>query len=138
MTAHTTNYFNTFIEIAEDSPTVSGTIPPLRGGKQTIASYQFDMISKHPYQYTSDEVFFHVHAVRKDIVDSELENERTHYFSKGQPCFRASPLTKKYGWGVHCDENGKVALYARESEEYAQFLANENIVKVKAMRSKRK
>ena len=134
---HTTNYYNTFIEIAEDCPIEIGIEPTMRGGKKTIANYQYDIITANPYKFTSDDVFFKVFAIRKDLTDVEMESEREKYFAKGQPCFRASPLTKKYGWGVHCNEDGKVAIFGRETEEYQQFLENNSIKKVKAMRSKR-
>ncbi len=137
MTTHSTNYYNTFIEIAEDSPTLIGQKPALRGGNKTVAGYQYEMIKANPYKFTSDEVFFQVHAIRKDIASFEMESAREHYFSKGQPCFRASPLTKRHGWGVHCNKEGKVAIYGRETSEYQNFLDDSSIVKFKAMRSKR-
>lgn len=43
---HTTNYFDTFIEVSEDTKTVSGTIPTSKGDKKTIAEMQYDLISK--------------------------------------------------------------------------------------------
>ena len=138
MKLHTTNYYNAFIEIAEDSPTEVGKEPALRGGKKTVAGYQFDILKENPYQFTSDEILFKIHAIRKDFIESELEDERLKYFSKGQPCFRASPLGKKFGWGVHSNSEGKVAIYGRETEEYQKLIENEEIKKVKAMRSKRK
>ena len=134
---HSTNYFNTFIEIAEDSPATSGEIPPMRGGKKSAANFQFEMVYEHPYEYTSDEVLFTTYALRKEIPEEEWEEQRAVFFSKGQPCFRASPLTKRYGWGVHSNEEGKIALYGSDSEDYARFIANNTITKVKAMRSKR-
>ncbi len=132
----TTNYFNTFIEIAEDSPTESANIPAQKGENKTVANLQFDMIISHPYRYTSDDVLFHVFATKNNRTDN-LERERELFFSKGQPCFRASPLTKRYGWGLHNDGEGKIALYPAESVEYQQFLDNNDLKKVKAMRSKR-
>lgn len=138
MPIHTTNYFNTFIEIAEDSPHKEGEIPPLKGEKQSIANLQFDMIVKNPYKYTSDEVLFAIHAIRKGFHAGEMDEQREHFFSKGQACFRASPLTKRYGWGVHCNKEGKIAIYAAGSSEYLELLADDTIVKVKAMRSSRK
>ena len=138
MKEHTTNYFNSFIEVAEDCPAQSGTMPPKRGDKKSIANLQFEMLYDNPYQYTSDEVFFHIFALRKELPEGELEEQREEFFSKGQPCFRASPLTKRYGWGVHSDAQGKVAIYGLESAAYQDFLADGKIEKVKAMRSKRK
>ncbi|MCG8385316.1 MAG: DUF6157 family protein [Cytophagales bacterium] len=138
MKIHTTNYQNTFIEVALDCPASAGEMPPLKGDKKTIANYQFEMLFEHPYEYTSDDVFFKVFAIRNEIPENEWKEARDMFFSKGQPCFRSSPLTKRYGWGVHSDANGKVALYAVESKAYQQLLENGEIKKVKAMASKRK
>jgi len=133
-----TNYFNTFIEIAEDCPALTGEMPPLKNNKKSIANLQFEMLHQHPYTFSSDDVLFSVFAIRKEISKTDWEKEREIFFSKGQPCFRASPLTKRYGWGVHSNEQGKIALYGVESEEYQQFIADASVTKKKAMRSKRK
>lgn len=137
MKTHTTNYKNTFIQIAEDCPTLIGENPPLKGAKKTIANLEFDLLNQNPYKYTSDEVIFLVFQTRKEIDKTEIEDEKQKFFSKGQPCFRASALTKKYGWGIHYDENEKMAMYGAETEMYQQFLADSTIKKVKAMRSKK-
>lgn len=136
MQQHSTNYYNTFIEVAEDSRVAQGVPPPSRPNK-SIAERQFEMISAHPYKYTSDEVFFQVYADRNDLVQEDYEVARAAFFSKGQPCFRASPLTRTYGFGVHSDAQGRVALYAMESEAYQKLLADPSVAKVKAMRTKR-
>ncbi|MDY7395336.1 DUF6157 family protein [Aureibaculum sp. 2210JD6-5] len=135
---HSTNYFNTFIEIAEDSPNEKGEMPPVKGDKKTVANLQFEMLYGNPYKYTSDEVLFDVFALRKGFVKDELDQQREHYFSKGQPCFRASPLTKQYGWGIHSNKDGKIAMYGAETQEYEKFLIDDSIRKVRAMRTKRK
>ncbi len=135
---HTTNYFNTLIEIAEDCPISAAEIPPQRGEKKSIANLQFELIMENPYKYSSDDLFFKVFAIRKELLEGDLEGEREHFFSKGQPCFRASPLPKRYGWGVHSNEDGKVAIYPVESKDYQKLLKDKSIAKVKAMRSKRK
>ncbi len=132
---HSTNYLNTFIAIADDSPTVNGEIPPLKGDLKTVANMQFEMVSQNPYKYSSDDILFQVFANKNDLTESEYEAERTKYFSKGQPCFRASPLTKRYGWGVHNNAEGKMAIYPADSEEYKKFLADPNLKVVKAMKS---
>lgn len=133
---HTTNYLNTFIEVADDCPTQSAEIPPQKKENKTVATMQLDMILAHPYRYTSDDVIFHVFATKNNRTDN-LERERELFFSKGQPCFRSSPLTKRYGWGVHNNAEGKIAIYPVESVEYQQFVKDEGLKKVKAMRSKR-
>ena len=133
MKTHTTNYNNTFIAIADDSLATAGTVPPVKGDKQTVASLQFEIIKKYPYKYTSDEVLFAVYAQRNDLTKDELKAAREQFFSKGQPCFRASPLGKSYGWGVHNDKEGKIALYGCETKEYQQFLNDGEMKVVKAM-----
>jgi len=135
---HTTNYQNTFIEIAEDCPIQMGEIPPLKGDKKSIANLQYEMVHANPYKFTSDDVLFGVFAQRSEFIQDELAEERAKFFSKGQPCFRSSPLTKRYGWGVHSNEEGKIAIFGAETAEYQKFLADPSLKKVKAMRSSRK
>jgi hypothetical protein len=135
---HTTNYFDTFIEVAEDCPVIHGEIPKLKGNNKTVAELQFEMISKKPYKYSSDDVLFQVFAERNDISEAEKEEAKKSFFSKGQPCFRASPLTKRYGFGVHSNHEGKIAIYGMETEEYTKLSSDSGIKTVKAMRTSKK
>src|SRR6266487_4390443 len=64
--------------------------------------------------------------------------ERKKFLSKGHPHLRVSPLTKRYGWGIHNNVAGKIALIAVESSRYKQLLADPHTTKVKAFRSTRK
>ncbi|MEZ4702560.1 MAG: DUF6157 family protein [Rhodothermales bacterium] len=137
MKVHTTNYIDTFIEIAEDAEALDGIVPPARGDARTVAQLQYEMLADRPYAYTSDDVLFTVYATRKELSDDELAEQRAAFFSKGQPSFRASPLTKTYGWGVHNDSEGRIAIYPVGSEAYNRFLADPSVKKVKAMRSKK-
>lgn len=132
-----TNYFNTLIEVAEDCSATVGEMPPIRGDKKSVANLQFEMLHEHPYEFTSDDVLFSVFAIRKEILEGALKEQRELFFSKGQPCFRASPLPKRYGWGVHSNEEGKIALYGVDSEDYQKLVAHESVTKKKAMRAKR-
>lgn len=99
---------------------------------------QYVLISDNPYKFTSDDVMFLVFAEREDIAEDDRDEARKEYFSKGRACFRASPLTKTYGFGLHNDKEGKIAVYRMESEQYQEFLEDKSVKKVKAMRSSRK
>lgn len=134
MKPHTTNYFDTFIEVADDTKVDCGTKPPAKD-KKTVAERQYDLIAKNPYKYTSDDIFFQVFADRNDLTKAEYKQARDQFFSKGQPCFRASPLTKTYGFGIHSNSEGKIALYGMETKEYQKYIADAKIKKVKAMKS---
>jgi hypothetical protein len=137
MKEHTTNYFNTFIEIAEDCPIDQAEIPPIKGDAKSVANLQFEMINKNPYKFTSDDVLFQVFADRKELVEEEMATARKAFFSKGQACFRASPLTKRYAWGLHSNSEGKIALVAAGTDEYERLIKDPNLKKYKAMKSKR-
>jgi hypothetical protein len=133
----TTNYYSTFIEIAEDCPVNKAEIPPQKSEEKTAAAIQFEMLSSNPYKYTSDDVLFEVYAIKNKINAKQKAAEREAFFSKGQPCFRSSPLTKRYGWGVHSDNEGRIAIFAVESPEYKKLSKDKTLSHVKAMRSKR-
>jgi hypothetical protein len=134
---HTTDYYNTFIEVAGDCPVTIAGIPSQKGTEKTAANIEYEMIKNHPYQYTSDEVLFQVYAAKNNIPESAWNVEKQKFFSKGQACLRSSPLAKRYGWGIHYNAEGKVALYAVESEEYRRLLQDGKLKIIKAMRMKR-
>lgn len=73
MKIHSTNYSDTFIKIADDCPAASGEIPPIKGDAKTVANMQFDLLKTNPYKFTSDDVFFQVHADRNDLTKSEYK-----------------------------------------------------------------
>jgi len=127
MRQFTTNYVSTFIEVAEDCPVSKGEAPPEKEPK-TSARIEYELLKDSPYRYTSDDVLYESNGKRRGIA-------REEFFSKGQPCFRASALTKKYGWGVHSDENGKIAIYSADSEEYGRLSKDNSLKHLKAMRS---
>jgi Family of unknown function (DUF6157) len=140
-TVYTTNVVNTFIRIAEDCPARTGEEPPLRAGNPTAARLQFQMIAKAPYKYTSDDVVFASSAPGRQLDAKATKKQRSlarsEFFSKGQACLRASGLGKRFGWGVHADAEGRVAIYAVDSERYQALARDPKIAQTRAMRSKR-
>lgn len=112
-------------------------MPAAKGDAMTIAGMQFDIVYNNPYKYSSDDVFFSVFALKNNLKKSEYASERAQFFSVGRPCFRASPLTKRYGWGVHSNNEGKIALYGCESKEYRRFSEDKTLKVIKAMKTSR-
>lgn len=133
---HTTNYTNAFIAVAEDC-SAPASVAPLEKTPATAAALQFRMMRDHPYRYTSDDVLFAVFAEKQGLREDQVEEERHRWFSKGQPCLRASALAKTYGWGIHHDAQSTVALCPLGSEEYHRFHNDPGLVQLKAMRSHR-
>lgn len=89
------------------------------------------MLIDNPYKYTSDDVLYVANGERRGM-------SRDDYFARIQPDFRLSPLVKRYGWGVHIDESGKIALYALGSGEYEMFASDTSLRQLKGNRSHRK
>jgi hypothetical protein len=100
------------------------------------------MIANAPYRYTSDDVVFATSAPGRELgakaTQSEKSAARAAFFSRGQACMRASGLGKRYGWGVHADGEGRIAIYAVGSERYQALSRDPNLTQTRAMRSKRR
>lgn len=134
-------YTNTFITIAEDCSATISEVPVPRGDKKPMHLIQYELLTDKPYTYTHEDLVFEVYVRHKAIPEADRTIElRADFLKKEHPCLRASALTKRYGWGAHYNDEGKIALYALESPEYRAFISNEDssVKLLKAMRSKRK
>lgn len=127
---HTTNYVDTFIAVAPDTKAVTAAVPPARDAP-TVAQIQYEMLVDDPYVHTSDDIVHASQGQRRGIA-------REEFFATGQPCLRTSPLVKTYGWGLHHDAQGRIALYAVESAEYRELAARADLTQLQAMRSSRR
>ncbi len=139
------NYYTTFISVAEDCPVAEAKVPQPRGASKTVAMLQFEMLHDQPFQHTQEDVLFEVWLTRQieagsieaRLADDKLARLREQFFAKGQPCLRASPLTKTHGWGVLFDAEGRAALVGVDSAEYDAHAKDPSLRQLKAMRSKR-
>ena len=131
---HTTNYRDTLILPSPDCAAQSGMVPTKPG---SIAAMQHDRLAAKPYALSSDDLIFGVHAERQGILEADRAAARDVYFSKGQACLRASPLVKSFGWALHHDAEGRVALVDPASTLFAELFDREDITKLAGMRSKR-
>ncbi len=127
MKTHSSNYHNTFISVAKDCNLHTAQAPPQKLPK-TQAQMQYEMLIYNPYVYTSDDVLYETQGKVKGI-------SRADFFAKARACMRASALPKHYGWGLHYNEAGKIALYAMESEAYKRLQTDSSIQQLFAMRS---
>jgi hypothetical protein len=125
------------IEVADDCPVSEAQVPQARGGKKTKPALEYELLAGRPYEYREEDIAFEVYAILHDIPKAAWPKERARFLSKGHPHLRVSALPKRYGWGIHNDAEGKVALVAVESSEYKRLLNDPRITKVKAFRSTR-
>lgn len=137
------SYINTFIQVAHNCPVTKSVIPVSRNGGKPIHVIQYELLSQNPYHFTHEELIYEVHVIHKNIAKDEVEARgeliRAELFQKKHPCLRASMLPKKYGWGIHYDSRGKIALYGMETTEYHEFVQSESdrIKLLAAMRNSR-
>ncbi len=133
---------DTFVLVAPDCPASAAVVPRARASGPTVAALQHELLTARPYTLTLEDLMLAVHVRREGLSPAEAEERaaeiREHVLGKPYPCMRASPLPKTYGWGVHYDGEGRIALYGVESVEYARFAAGgPGLRLVTAMRNKR-
>ncbi|OAI47973.1 hypothetical protein AYO44_08265 [Planctomycetaceae bacterium SCGC AG-212-F19] len=134
---------NTFVLVAPDCPVKAAVVPVPRGPISPVHVIQYELLTAKPYKFTLEDLIYQTHIRRAGLSSAEVKKRdkaiRAELFSKTHACMRASALPKRYGWGVHYDERGRLALFPIESAEYRRFAAG-NVVGVQvvaAMRSKR-
>lgn len=137
------SYTDTFIRVAQDCPVETG-LPPVSSRPLPPAHViQYELLSRNPYKYNHEELLYEVHVRHKQIPEEERISRKNEIwgelFSKSHPCLRASMLPKRYGWGMHFNAEGKIALYGKESPEYDHFTSHEDagVKLLNAIRSKR-
>jgi len=115
-------YINTLILVSEDCPVEYGVVPTSGKAGKPAHVIQYELLTERPYYYTHEDLLYEVHVRHKGIPEEELKSRghqiREELLAKPHPCLRASMLPKKYGWGVHYDSEGRIALYGKESPEY--------------------
>ncbi|BCG47082.1 hypothetical protein GEOBRER4_n1904 [Citrifermentans bremense] len=100
------------IAVAEDCPVNRAEAPP-KGNPKTIARLGYEILIEHPYKYTEREFFYELHAVRRKRPDLNYESYN----------IKRAQIVKVHGWGIHRDQDGKLALVAMESPRYKELQA---------------
>ncbi len=136
------NYVNTFIGVAPDCPVSRAVVPSSKRDRKSIPQIEYELLAASPYEFTQEELLFAVHVRREGVGGSELKARRAamweEFFGKPRACLRASMLPKKFGWGLHFDAEGRIALVPVGSGEYQAFAnGKDGITVVTAMRNKR-
>lgn len=137
------NYQQTFITVAPDCPVEHSVVPTAKGDARPIHLIQYELLTQQPYTFTGQELIFETHIQRLGLSKAEVKAKRekiwNELFSKDHACLRSSALAKKYGWGFHYDDQGRIAIYAMESKEYKRLSRGgaKDPKVLAAMRSKR-
>jgi len=99
------------IEVAEDCPADRAKEPPDTRVPKTVARIEYEVLKENPYRFTEKELHYEVHAVRRNRPDIKYK-----LFN-----IRRSSLLKIYGWGIHRNQEGELALIAMESDRYKEL-----------------
>lgn len=111
------------------------------GRPKSVATLEYELIAGAPCTHTHEDVQFAVHLARtraSTLLGADAPSiSRAEFFSKSHACMRASALPKTYGWGLHFDDHGRVALVGVETDRYRQLASDPSLTHMPAMRSKR-
>lgn len=137
------HYHQTLIAVADDCPVGAAVVPESRGGRRTVAVLQYEMLAGRPYRLTQEDVLFlswlRRHPEAEGLDEDGVAALRDSFFARSQACLRASPLPKRYGFGLLFDGGGRIALCPMESEEYRRIVeGGEGYRVLKAMRTSRR
>jgi hypothetical protein len=135
------SYTNTLILVAADCPVDKSEIPVIKTKSKPAHVFQYELLTQSPYAYDHEELIYQVYVQQKEIpaavLATDAEKIKQELFSKGHPCLRASSLTKRYGWGAHYNQEGKIAIYPMESAEYKRLADSGDVKIIPAMQRKR-
>jgi Family of unknown function (DUF6157) len=127
-------YENAFITLARDCPVAAGFVPRKA---MSIAGLEHALLIGDPYKHNASDLILAVHRRHKHVGDAEVDEFKAFLFAKSHVCMRLSMLPKRWGWGVHYNEQGRMALYGAETEEYQQFATRPDLRVMAARPSRR-
>lgn len=136
-------YVSTFIAASEDCPVQVAEIPPRSLNGPSVGAVQYQVLAEQPHSLTQEDVLFET-EVRRRWTPQQLEPRRDElreaFSERRRPCLRSSPLVMRHGWGLLFDDQGRVGLVPRESEEYDRLAGGQvaGVQVLQAMRSRRR
>lgn len=126
---------NILITPAPDCPAMGAELAPVRP-RPSRANIEYNLLTAAPYTMDHKAFSHAVHVAMAQAADKPALSFAA-FHAKGQPCMRASPLTKRYGWAAHYDAAGRLALIDPGSAAFAALSADPAVARSPAMRSRR-
>jgi len=126
---------NILVTPAPDCPASGATPPPVKA-RPTRANIEYDLLTAAPYTLDHKGFSHAVHSAMAAAAGKPAQSFEA-FHARGQPCMRASPLTKRYGWAAHYDADGRLALVAPGTPAYTALAGDPTLPQAAAMRSKR-
>ena len=98
------------IEVAEDYQVKYAQEPP-NGNPKTIPRIEYELLIANPYKFTERELFYEVHVVHRNRPHLKIDSYN----------IKRSLLVQSFGWGLHRNSEGKLALVALECDRYKEL-----------------
>ncbi len=76
-----------------------GEVPAQKTEKKTVATMQFEMLRDHPYEFTSDDILFRVHAIKNNIDEKNIKKQRELLFCQRTALLSGFPVDEKIWLG---------------------------------------
>lgn len=114
------------ILVAANCPVNKGTEPPDDRKSKTISRIKFELLTAKPYEFTEEEFFKNVHHVIRNKSDLKI---KSYLLARVQ-------LARQWGWGIHRDSNGKLALVGWETPEYRRLKNDPSVKQTRAYRAR--
>ena len=127
-------YTNAFITLAPDCPIAVGQVPRQ---PMSIAGLEYALLLAQPYPFSPPDLTLEVQRLHKQVRDDDLPSFRAWLHAKPQPCMRLSMLPKRWGWGIHFDELGRMAIFGAETSDYRHFAMRSDLRVMSARPSRR-
>jgi hypothetical protein len=99
---------------------------PGAGWPSDEGAIEYELIAGEPYALTEEDVAFRTRVLMRDIPEADWPAERERFLSQEKPRLRVSALAKRYGWCIHLDSHGRVALVPVESTEYQRDMIEDS------------
>ena len=98
------------IEVAEDYEGRFAQEPP-DGTPKTITRIEYELLMARPYKFTERELFHEVHVVQRNKTHLKIDSYN----------IKRCLLVQSFGWGLHRNREGKLALVAPDSDQYKEL-----------------
>lgn len=101
--------------------------PANKRAHQTITQIYFEELIRNPYGFTEEELRHRVHVELRKRRDLKLKSYS----------IKRSELLKKYGWGLHVDSAGRLALVGCDGKRYKELTRNPRVLKISGYRTRK-
>ena len=119
------SYKSTLIEIGLSSRTTPTAPFRKQGDGETRDMVQYRVLVQNPYFYDYESFLHKVHVDERGKKNLKLDTYK----------LEACELAKRWGWCIHADEEGRLALVGYGSDKYNALLKDESIEQKQAYKS---